>query len=152
MEFQIAPITIENYSMFDDIVAWRVNGKERTDAEKITSKNISLENIRYNLDHKGFYVYGALFENRFIGWISLVYLPKIGFWDNGIIYVDELWTAPLYRNNGVGQRLMEKAFELKKELNACKVRLYVDAENMAAVRLYEKCGLNNLGNAFFMQS
>ncbi|MFT9495256.1 GNAT family N-acetyltransferase [Anaerosolibacter sp.] len=152
MEVQIVPITIENYSIFDDMVAWRVNGKERTEAEKISNKNFPLENIRYNLDHEGFYVYGALFENRFIGWISLVYLPKIGAWNNGIIYVDELWTAPLYRNNGVGQRLMEKAFKLQKKLNACKIRLYVDPENIAAVRLYEKCGLLNLGNALFMQS
>ncbi|MDF2548899.1 MAG: Acetyltransferase family [Anaerosolibacter sp.] len=152
MGLRTVRVTIENYSLFDDIVAWRMNGKERTDEEKITNKNFSLENIRYNLDHEGFYVYGALLENRFVGWISLIYLPKIGVWDNGIIYVDELWTAPLYRNNGVGQRLMEKAFELQKELNACKIRLYVNPENIAAVRLYEKCGLLNLGNALFMQS
>ena len=34
MDIIIERITNENYSMFDDMVAWRINGKERTVEEK----------------------------------------------------------------------------------------------------------------------
>ncbi|WP_432662979.1 GNAT family N-acetyltransferase [Wukongibacter baidiensis] len=148
-------ITIEriyeyNYHKFNDMVSWRINGVERSSTEKEQSPNTAFKEACGELSHQGFYVFAAEYKGRFIGWITLMYTPKIGAWEKGVIYVDELWTAPEFRRRGVARKLMEKAFEIQSEIGAVKVRLYTS--NIAAQKLYEKCGLLAKGSAIFMES
>lgn len=148
-------ITIEriykgNYHKFDDMVSWRINGVERSAVEKEQSQNTIFEEAFKELNHQGFYAYAAEYKGRFIGWITMVYTPKIGKWKKGIIYVEELWTAPEFRRMGVAYKLMQKAFEIQHDMEAVNVRLYTD--NIAAQRLYEKCGLSVKSNAVLMES
>ena len=79
-------------------------------------------------------------------------MPKIGKWKgHGHVYVDELWVAPTFREQGLARALMEKADDLKAELEATGIRLYVNVNNLAAKKLYESCGYHEVGQAYFME-
>lgn len=150
LDIVIERITKSNYHMFDDMVYWRTNGFERTKEEKDRNKDRVFKDAFSELEHQNFYVFAALYEGRFVGWIMLIYIPKIGRWNKGIIFVEELWTSPEFRRQGIAMKLMGKAFEIKKETGAIKVRLYTD--NILAQKLYEKCGLEVTNRAVFMES
>lgn len=148
MKIQIEKISSQNYSQFDDMVFWRENGHER-----IPSSSPISERMQQELNNPNLYVYAALAEGRYVGWISLVYIPKIGSrWNgHGHVYVDELWVQPNYRGRGYAKALMQKADELQKQLEATGVRLYVNVNNPTARRLYETCGYLEDGQACFME-
>ena len=150
LDIVIERITKGNYHMFDDMVYWRSNGFERTEEEKDKNKDLIFEDAFLELEHQDFYVFAALYEGRFVGWIMLVYIPKIGKWSRGIVFVEEMWTAPEFRRKGIAMKLIEKAYEVQNETGAIKVRLYTD--NIQAQKLYEKCGLEVTNRAVFMES
>ena len=153
IDFIVERVTRENYHMFDDIVRWRMTGVELTAGEKEANRGRRFDEAYKELEHSGFYSYAAVCDGRFVGWISMMYTPKIGpRWKKGMIYVDELWTAPEFRRKGVATQLMQKAFECQKEMGAVEARLYVGANNVAAQELYKRCGMRPTGTALFMRS
>lgn len=146
----IKRVTPENYHLYEDMIYWRINGNERSDEEKIESSRFDYADRVNELDTPGFYAYGAEMGSRFVGWIHLIYMPKLGKWKSGMIYVDELWVTPELRRRGVASLLMKEAENLKEELGACKIRLYTS--NPAAQKLYEKSGMNASDYCVFMEA
>lgn len=147
MEFKVDRIAISNYNLFDDMVFWREHGFEREPSQISVS-----ERIKKELSNPNLYIYAVMVNSRYIGWISLVYIPKVGRWKGyGHIYVDELWVEPNYRGQGFGKILMKKADDLKTELEATGIRLYVNVNNPTAKKLYEHCGYLEDGQAHFME-
>ena len=65
--------------------------------------------------------------------------------------MDELWVAPELRRQGIGTALLAMADRMRTALDATGIRLYVNVENPAARRLYEKCGFAESGQAHFME-
>ena len=145
MNFTIERITENNYHAFADMTYWRKNGVE-TKGESQPS-----DMVKKHLTDKNFRVYAAQTDGKFVGWISLVFMPKISWTDSGFIYVDELWVQDDYRKQGIATALMKKADEMKEELSAVGVRLYVNINNPTAKALYEKCGYGYEGTAEFME-
>ena len=39
MQYKLVEVNEENYHLFDDMIYWRINGKERTDNEKKENTN-----------------------------------------------------------------------------------------------------------------
>ena len=147
MEFRIVRVGGKNYSLFEDMVFWRENGFEREALYTPVSEQIVKE-----LKNPNLYLYAAMVDNRYVGWISLVYIPKVGKWKgHGHIYIDELWVEPTFRRQGLAKELMKKADELKEELKAAGIRLYVNINNPIAEMLYESCGYSEDGQAIFME-
>ena len=148
MNYTIEKIDENNYSLFDDMVFWRENGIERE-----PSKNSISEQMKKELSNSDLYVYSVKADGRFVGWISCVYIAKVGSrWNgHGHVYVDELWVEPSYRGNGFAKSLLKKADELKNELGATGIRLYVNVNNPIAKNLYEACGYVEDGKAIFME-
>ena len=148
MDYIIERIDTENYALFDDMVFWRQNGFERE-----TSQTPIKEQMQKELANPNLYVYAVKVENRYVGWISLVYIPKIGSrWKgHGHVYVDELWVEPGFRGRGYAKALMKKVDELKIELQATGIRLYVNVNNPSARKLYDICGYQEDGQAYFME-
>lgn len=138
----IERINESNYCRFADMVFWRENGYERKPA---------FEPVPVDLGNPNLYVFAAEDGGRFVGWISLVYIPKVGKWKRGHIYVDELWIQPDYRRRGIAKELLGKADELKQLLDTGGIRLYVNTENPGALKLYEGCGFYEKGSAYFME-
>lgn len=143
----IVRIGVDNYPLFDDMLFWREHGAERPRGTGTLPAAVEQELRNPNLC-----LFAAEMEGRFVGWISLVYIPKVGKWQgHGHVYVDELWVAPEFRRRGVGAALMAKADEMKAKWNAAGIRLYVNAGNPGAKRLYEACGFSADGQAIFME-
>ena len=146
MEYKIVNIDASNYARFSDMVYWRINGVERKTDSAPVSQRLQDELLNPNLE-----VYGVEVGQRLVGWISLVYIPKIGKYDGfGHVYVDELWVQREYRRNGFAEALMLKADEFAAKVQATGVRLYVGSENSGARTLYEKMGYKAAGDAVFM--
>lgn len=147
MEYDIIRISNANYAKFSDLIYWRMTGEQRQPGS--TEPN---ETIKKELSNCNLHIYALDVKNKFVGWISLVYIPKVGkFNGHGHIYVDELWIEPSYRNNGLAKALMRKADEIAEELCATGIRLYVSEDNSNAWNLYKRCGYTESGKAFFME-
>lgn len=147
MDYTIEKIDAKNHSLFDDMVFWRENGYERESSQEPVSEQIKKELLNPDL-----YVYAVKVDGRYVGWISCVYIAKVGKWKgHGHIYVDELWVEPSFRGNGFAKALLKKADELKEKFNATGIRLYVNVNNPVAQNLYETCGYVEDGRAIFME-
>ena len=145
MNFTIERITEINYPAFADMTYWRKNGTE------IKNDAPPGEMVKKHLADKNFRVYAARADDKFVGWIALVFMPKISWTDKGFVYVDELWVQEDYRMQGIATALMAKADQYKNEIDAAGVRLYVNVNNPTAKHLYEKCGYSCEGTAEFME-
>jgi ribosomal protein S18 acetylase RimI-like enzyme len=147
MDHNIVKIDAENYSLFDDMVYWRMNGSERLPSKETVPQSILNELCNPNL-----FIYAVEADGRYVGWISLIYMPKVGKYNGyGHVYVDELWIQPSYRKSGFAYELMKKADVLKQEKCAAGIRLYVNVDNISAQKLYEKCGFSFSGSAYLME-
>lgn len=147
MNYKIVKVNSENYSLFDDMIYWRMNGSERLPVKEVISQSILSE-----LSNPNLFIYAVEVERRYVGWISLIYMPKVGKYNGfGHVYVDELWIHPLYRRNGFAYELMKKAEELKQEKFATGIRLYVNVDNISAKKLYEKCDFIVSCSAYLME-
>ena len=147
MYYKIVKIDEENYSLFDDMIYWRINENER-----IPIKEAVPQIIKTELENPNLFIYAVEVESRYVGWISLIYMPKVGKYNgHGHIYVDELWVEPSYRNNGFAYELMKRADILKQEKCAAGIRLYVNTDNMSAKKLYEKCDFSVSCSAYLME-
>ena len=146
MHVEIRKVTAENYPLFDAMVRWRMSGipQEATLTE-------TPEQVRQELANPNYAVYAACADDRFVGWIALCYIPKIGKWKRGHLYVDELWVAESYRRNGIARALLSRAEALAKEWAVTGLRLYVNTENPGARQLYASCGYEGFGTAEFME-
>ena len=143
---KIIPITKDNHMQLDDLVYWRETGTERAASAVYPSPAVCAA-----LDDPNLRVFGAEMDGRLVGWIALVYQPKVGKWQgHGHIYVDELWVQPEYRRQGIAKALLAQADLWKEEAGAHGIRLYVNTENPTAKALYEKVGFRADGTAFFM--
>ena len=150
MEYVIVRVDRNNYSMFDDMVFCRIHGRERSGCEQVETSNFEL--VYGTLNNENLYVFAAQLGEKFIGWISVVYIPKVGRTNGkGHLFIDELYVNPAYRKKGIAKALMEKADTLSKEIKALGLRLYVNSTNDDAISLYEQCGYKNQGEALFME-
>lgn len=151
-EFKIIKIDYHNYSMFDDMVFWRMNDRERTYSEKLESTSNDFSDEYVSLANSNLYVYAALVNDKFVGWISIIYMPKVGRLNGlGYLYIDELWVEATYRKQNIARKLMDKSDELLSTTKSAGVRLYVNTENPNAKGLYKKCRFSENGTAYFME-
>jgi len=135
--------------MFDDMVFQRINGREKAEHERAEVQNFGI--VYETLDNENLFIFAASVEDKFVGWISLVYIPKVGRTKGkGHLFVDELWVNPTFRRKGIARVLMAEADALSKELNTLGLRLYVNTANHEAISFYQTCGYAKQGEAFFM--
>ena len=73
MEYIIERIDVTNYCRFDDMVFRRENGYDRISSDSQVSEKIKIELANQNL-----HIYAIEVEDRYVGWISLIYMPKVG--------------------------------------------------------------------------
>jgi len=149
-EIIIVKVDSSNYLLFDNMVFFRMNGREKYEEELDTESDFS--NIYEALANPDLFVYAAMIDKRFIAWISIVYIPKVGrTGGRGHMFIDELWVSPEHRKKGIAKALMKKADELSREFNTLGTRLYVNTDNEEAIQLYQKCRYTGIREAFFME-
>jgi ribosomal protein S18 acetylase RimI-like enzyme len=139
MELTIEMVCKENYQMFDDMIFHR--RFERYKSEDEANEQVDYSEQYAIIDKQLLNTYAVRIGDRFVGYISTAYIPKIGLpSNNGFLYVDDLWVNPHYRRAGVGEILLKKAEDLAHEKSIYGLRLYVSAANDPAIALYKKCG------------
>jgi len=137
---EIIRINKENYDKFCKLIEWRRTGEKSEDISYYKDDKTKNFFDKYGvLNSDTFFIFAVEFNNEFIGYINAVLIPKPDP-RLGILYIDELWTAPPYRNYGIATILMNEALELAKNLDLWKVRLYVGADNLVARSFYRKAG------------
>ena len=148
---EIVRIDKNNYHMFDDMVFYRENERYKNSMEQKKTQDFT---PYYNaLAVPTFYVFAVKSDDKFVGYIFLNHLPKIGSTNGrGWLFVDDLWVNPNYRRKGIARALMEKADILSKELNTAGIRLYVNSDNPSGIALYEVSGYEQkFGTCMLMQ-
>ena len=151
MEQRIVKVDKCNYFMFDDMIFFR--GHERYKNEEELNQRDYFPQYYAILDENFFHTYAIQIEDKFVGYICAVYIPKIGKQENnGYLFVDDLWVNPSYRKMGIGEKLMQQVDNLAKEQGYYGLRLYVDITNDAGISLYKKCGyVNPYGTSMLME-
>ncbi|MCL1787653.1 MAG: GNAT family N-acetyltransferase [Defluviitaleaceae bacterium] len=151
MEYSIVRVNKDNYSMFDDMVFYRGNGRYKNKEE--SNEDHDFTSCYTALEIQTFYVFAAKSENHFVGYVFINYLPKVGSTNGrGWLFIDDLWVNPDFRRKGIANALMKKADNLSKEMNTVGLRLYVNAENPEGIFLYKKCGYaQTFGGSMLMQ-
>ena len=150
MEYAIVRVNRDNYWMLDDLVFYRINGRGKNASERAETPNFDA--AYESLENENLSVFAAWLDDKLIGWISVVYIPKVGrTMGRGHLFIDELYVMPAYRKQGVAKALMEKAEQLSQDIGALGLRLYVNRANAAANALYKKCGYQTRGEALFME-
>lgn len=146
---RIQRVTAENYTLFEQMVRRRMGQDDTLSAEYIVPQAIQTTLLNENLR-----LFAAWDEaaDCFVGWISLVYIPKVGrFMGRGHIYVDEVYVEPTSRRKGIAKQLLAKADEMAAQRDATGIRLYVNTQNPGAQLLYSGCGYKADGSAVFME-
>ncbi len=139
----LTQITPHNYDAFDAMVFRRINGYEKKETTSIAPM------VLKELENPNLSLYAAEVDGQMVGWIALIYLPKVGkYGGRGYLYVDELWVQPEYRRRGIGRALMSKADECAERRGGRGLRLYA---NQSAEPLYKACGYASEGTAIFME-
>ena len=145
IEIQLAQITSDNYSRFQILAHWRLTGERGvTDLPTPTEQELAFAS------RDGFWVWAAEHDGELVGWINFLLIPKPDA-RVGMIYIDELWTAPEFRRKGVAEALMEKAIQKARELSLWKLRLYVGRGNPAARSFYQRMGFSEDDDCLFCQ-
>jgi len=150
-EIEIVRVGKDNYDEFCHMIEWRINGKEDGDISKYKGSEMLEFFEKYGtLESDKFFVFAAKKDDKFIGWINAVLIPKPDP-RLGILYVDELWVAEEYRNRGTAAKLMEKVYEIAKEMKLWRVRLYVSADNEVGRGFYKKMGFSEKDSCYFCE-
>ena len=148
---EVVKVDKNNCHLFDDMVFYRGNERYKNDDEQMETRDYTPYYDALNIST--FYVFAVQLEDKFVGYIFLNYLPKIGSTNGrGWLFVDDLWVNPHYRRKGIAHVLMKKADAISQELNTMGLRLYVNAENPGGIAFYEMCGYEqNFGMSMLMQ-
>ncbi len=147
----IVTVNKDNYLEFSKLLEWRRTGIEKEDFKGYEGKEQADFFQEYNiLNSKFFFIFAAKCDGKLVGYINAIMIPKPDP-RLGVIYIDELWTAPAYRKRGIAEKLMKKAINLSKELNLWKVRLIVGQENSVARNFYKKMGFCESSKSLFCE-
>ncbi len=139
---EIVRIGMDEYPEFCKLLEWRRTANEEGDTSVYLSGPPREFLQQFNvLDSKLFYIYAARVDGKFVSYINAIIIPKPDP-RMGMMYIDELWTAPAFRQGGIATLLMREVFKLSKRLNLWRVRLYVAEDNDAARSYYRKQGFS----------
>lgn len=62
-----------------------------------------------------------------------------------VVNLCALWVAPEARQQGVGKALVDQAIHWARQVDARKIRLWVNRENVGATQFYHRCGFQETG-------
>ena len=88
------------------------------------------------------YLEGYVFEDegRLVGYGMLAKSFSTEF-GKRCIWIEDIYVIPEYRSQGIGTRFLK---EVESKYSDCLLRLEAEVENIAALRVYKKCGFSEL--------
>jgi ribosomal protein S18 acetylase RimI-like enzyme len=100
------------------------------------------------LAHAGVRVGVADWDGRVVGALAMCHVPSIVHGGRPSTFVDLVVVDEAHRRRGVATALVRFATEEAARAGAYKAALYFRPDNVAARRLYERCGLEPHGDAY----
>lgn len=88
-------------------------------------------------------MYAFFDDERIVGYFSLL------LQDKNECELSNLCVLPSYRHKGIGEALLQHAFETAKKHNLCKMNIGIVEENTVLRRWYESFGFVHLGTKKF---
>ena len=98
-----------------------------------------LQILKENLRRPDYMLLVAESGSGVIGFVDLwiiddfVHGSKLG-------YIQNLYVAPAHRRRGVAASLLTELIELSRERRVAEIHVITDPDNVAAVKLYRRCG------------
>ena len=152
MEYSIVKVNKDNYIMYDNMIFCSRHGRDKNEDELKKERNFTADYAA--LENENFYIFAAQTQNIFVGYITIVYIPKVGIdyhGYNGHLYIDDLWINPSYRKKGLAKALMDKADMICQEKKISGLRVGVHGTNGEAIALYNKCGYEYINTNLIME-
>lgn len=89
-------------------------------------------------------------DGKVIGYVNTWTVYSI--WSKGkALTIDDLYIEESFRNNGIGERVMEYIFQFAEQNGYKRVQLHAELDNEKAHNLYKKLGFTNEEILFFMK-
>lgn len=88
-------------------------------------------------------VYYAVSDKQVVGWIDITPSPNPRMAHRGFLGMGLL---KKFRGKGLGTQLMQKSLAHAKDIGLEKIELSVYSENISAIKLYKKCGFQEMGS------
>lgn len=92
------------------------------------------EKLDYQLNVENRHMYAFYINNNIVGYYSLL------LQENNEYELSNLCVIPSYRHKGIGEELLENAFNAAKDLNCKKINIGIVEENEVLRKWYEKFG------------
>jgi len=95
--------------------------------------------LKENLRRSDYVLLVAESGSETIGFVDLwiiedfVHGSKLG-------YIQNLYVTPTYRRRGIATSLLTELIKLSRERKVCEIHVVTEPNNVAAVRLYKRCG------------
>lgn len=108
-------------------------------APRFTAFATTRERLEWHLngEHRPMY---AFYDNgTIVGYYSLL------LQENNECELNNLCVLPAYRHKGIGEKLLENAFKVSKELNCTKMNIGIVEENKVLRNWYEIFGFTHIG-------
>lgn len=151
-EVEIIRIGRAEYDQFASLLEWRRTGVDGTQNDRYQAPELRAFMVKYGiLESESYFIYAARVSGKMVGYINVVLIPKPDP-RLGILYIDELWTAPPFRGHDIAGQLLQKTLQLAKEMDLWRVRLYVNTDNDSARACYRKAGFAEKEDCLFCEA
>ncbi len=148
-------LTVEDYPSYNALRGMALDVVPEafgsTNQEEIPHRKNRFES---NVTHQESFIMGAFDDEALVGMVGFLKLEKIKIQHKGIIW--GMFVKPHIQGRGIGSKLMKNTLEKAAQINHLQqINLDVNAENQAAIRLYEKMGFIAFGrekNALFVNN
>lgn len=108
-------------------------------APRFTAFAITEDRLKWQLLEEHRPMYAFYDQDAIVGYYSLLVQ------DNNECELNNLCVSPLYRHKGIGEKLLEHAFGVAKELGCVKMNIGIVEENKVLRKWYESFGFVHVG-------
>jgi len=139
-------LAVEDYPAYNTLREIALDSVPEAFGSTNQEENLYRKNrFESNVTHQQSFIMGAFNDEELVGMVGFLKLEKIKMQHKGIIW--GMFVKSEVRGRGIGSELMKNTLEKAAQINYLqKINLDVNAENPAAIHLYEKIGFTSFGS------
>ena len=118
-------------------------GFNEENAPRFTAFATTAERLMWQLENEHRPMYAYLDDGKIVGYYSLAAMEEHK------CELNNLCVLPSYRHKGIGEKLLNHAFDMAKGLNCTKMHIGIVEENKVLKYWYEEMGFVHIGTEKF---